>query len=371
MIAFVSYIRFLFKGDGRAVPISTHSGPRESSRASFDSGFPPSYHKRGSQSSLQRSPSINTPQRQISIESQPGSDSGHPMSPFNQPPPVDIDSHPSRHKSGRSAPRSITSSASQYENTELDSGIASRRSSCRDSLTSATDSFLECDQFELDPEKSSPSPNNDFIVGQLESDQHYMPLRHSSINSVPPKQSHYMVQRSHSTATCHPSQRADEYEKMINPRQQQQQIKKEGYVLMQPAQVTAYGPDAAMMQIRAASDSPTHSSPSRSLHPINEGEVLNNRHESDYENYPLPEGFENARFTYYATEYENVQKVRQELNSEEPPPIYRSNSRSINHKETVVLPKSSSPHSQNVRIVPGYRDTRLSNSPSPVLIPTP
>ena len=353
------------------MPISTHSGPRESSRASFDSGFPPSYHKRGSQSSLQRSPSINTPQRQISIESQPGSDSGHPMSPFNQPPPVDIDSHPSRHKSGRSAPRSITSSASQYENTELDSGIASRRSSCRDSLTSATDSFLECDQFELDPEKSSPSPNNDFIVGQLESDQHYMPLRHSSINSVPPKQSHYMVQRSHSTATCHPSQRADEYEKMINPRQQQQQIKKEGYVLMQPAQVTAYGPDAAMMQIRAASDSPTHSSPSRSLHPINEGEVLNNRHESDYENYPLPEGIENARFTYYATEYENVQKVRQELNSEEPPPIYRSNSRSINHKETVVLPKSSSPHSQNVRIVPGYRDTRLSNSPSPVLIPTP
>ena len=95
-------LRFLFKCDGQAVPITAEPSPPDHGQASFDSGFSPSYHKRGSQSLLQRSPTIITPQRQLSIKSQSSSDSSHLSSPFSadsNPPPIDFDSHPNRIKS--------------------------------------------------------------------------------------------------------------------------------------------------------------------------------------------------------------------------------------------------------------------------------
>lgn len=365
--------------------------PPDPTRASFDSGFPPSYHKRGSQSSLQRSPSINTPQRQLSIDSQTGSDSGHHSSPLSHhhppPPPIDYDSHPNRQK--RSAPRNI-STHSHYENTDLDSGIASRRSSSsyRDSISS--ESYMDNDQFTLDPESSLTDSLQDdkFPAGILEeSDGHsyfnsrhhegphtHPPSRHYSVPTVPARALH----RSHSTSTCHPSQRSSDYERMIHPRQQMSQ---EGYIVMQPAQIT--GPESAMAQLQLThNESPTsipsHTSPPRSLHPINEDKS------SDYENYPLDRDIDSEQFTYYTPSYENIETIRQELSSrrhtvDEPPPIiYRSNSLSSN-KETVTLKGRNSrrscspPQHHNVRVVEhcSVLGNNRDDSPSPVLISTP
>ena len=345
--------RFLFKGDGRAVPISAQRHQPDPHRASFDSGFPPSYSKRGSQSSLQRSPSINTPQRQVSVDSQNGSDSGHGISPH--PPPVDMGSHPNRHKQGRSAPRNISVS-SQYENTSVDSGVTSQRSSsCRDSLASVPDSFCD-EQFELDTEKSSPNDSlidDRFPAGSLEPDQ-VSSARHYSLPSIPAKQLH----RSHSTATCHPSQRSDEYERMMHPKQH---AREDGYIFMQPAT----GPESALQQLRSLSDSPSRVSPPRLLGTINEDKVASSDQQdsSIYENFPLDRDIENETFTCFMTTYENIDNVRQELSRQSlageeatrsPSGIHRSNSHS-SHKETVVLGEKlkscSPPQKKNVRTV--------------------
>ena len=142
IIHFHFHYRFLFKGDGRAAPISTQTSNvrgDQSSRVSFDSGVPPSYPKRGS-ASYQQSPSISTPQRQASVDSQV-SDSGHPSSPFDQPPPVHLHTHPSRRNSFK------------YENVDRDSGISSgtfissRRSS---TMSESQVDGIDDDQFQLE-----------------------------------------------------------------------------------------------------------------------------------------------------------------------------------------------------------------------------
>ncbi|XP_019856449.1 PREDICTED: insulin receptor substrate 1-like isoform X2 [Amphimedon queenslandica] len=359
---------FLFKGDGRAVPITAQPPPPEPGRASFDSGFPPSYHKRGSQSSLQRSPSINTPQRQLSIESQPSSDSGHPSSPFSSnsnPPPIDFDSHPNRIKSRRSAPRTI-SAHYPYENTsEMDS---SRRSSSsyRDSINS--ESFTD-EQFPLEPEVSpndSFPDERSFVEHDGGSHHPHFNTRHYSVPSMPSRQLH----RSHSTATCHPSQRSGDYERMIHPRHSQGEIKYGGgayedprdqYVKMQPASIN--GPESALAQLRISGEvhtpSPPYQQSSQSLQPINEDR-------SDYENFPLTRDIESESFTYYTPSYENITQVRQELASRHSP----SSGTGRTHREPVVFGprlKSVSPQSHNVRMAYiGNRD-----SPSPEIIATP
>jgi hypothetical protein len=388
IILVVSSIRFLFKGDGRAVPISAHPQPSDHSRASFDSGFPSSYSKRNSQSSLQRSPSINTPQRQNSMDynSQHGSDSGHPVSPFvhsSVPPPVDMDSHPNRLKMERSAPRNISMSRSnsQYENMSdnfppMSNRSSSRRSSCRESTS---DSCL----FEFDQDKSSPSPDEDekFPAGSLEPDGGHgvlPPSRHYSIPVAPPRP----LLRSHSTSTCQPSQRSDEYERMINPKNS---INKDGYVFMQPAN----GPESALQQLKNSSESSTPSPcRSSSLYPITEDHSLNgidlpDGDESDYVNLPFALNIKEEEFTYYETTYENVHSVRERLHQrreeESGPPaiLHRSNSCS-SRKETVIigerLKSVSPPHSHNIRIVQtntSYSPDKSRNSPSPVVIGTP
>ena len=195
---FFSFVRFLFKGDGRAVPISAQQQPQDPTWAYFDSDFPLSYHKRGSQSSLPRSPSINTPQRQLSMDSQTDrtQDTTSPLS-HQPPPPVDYDSHPNRQKPGRSAPRSI-STHSQYEKADIDSGIASRRSSSSYRDSTSSESYID-EQFALDPESSFNDNLQDerFPAGSLEPENHFHsrhfddyhphthpPSRHYSIPTV-------------------------------------------------------------------------------------------------------------------------------------------------------------------------------------------
>ena len=358
-------LRFLFKGDGRAVPITAQPPPPDHGRASFDSGFPPSYHKRGSQSSLQRSPSINTPQRQLSIESQPSSDSGHPSSPFSahsNPPPIDFDSHPNRIKSRRSAPRTI-STHYQYENAaEFD---ASRRSSSsyRDSINS--ESFTD-EQFSLEPEVSP----NDSLPDELDGSHAHFNTRHYSIPNVPARP----LLRSHSTATCHPSQRSGDYERMIHPRHAQvggdfrqgDEASRDPYIVMQPALIN--GPESALAQLRLADTNSSTPSPplahsaGQSLEPIDEDKT-------DYENFPLRRDIENETFTYYTQSYENIQQVREELASNAASGGHHRSS--MSHKETVSLgtrlKSVSPPQTQNVRVVQHWNR----DSPSPEIIATP
>ena len=354
------------------MPITAQPPPPEPGRASFDSGFPPSYHKRGSQSSLQRSPSINTPQRQLSIDSQPSSDSGHPPSPFSSnsnPPPIDFDSHPNRIKSRRSAPRTI-SAHYLYENaSEMD---CSRRSSSsyRDSINS--ESFTDEQQFPLEPEVSpneSFPDERSFVEHDGGSHHPHFNTRHYSVPCVPSRPLH----RSNTTATCHPSQRSGDYERMIHPRHSHSEIKYEGgedprdqYIKMQPAFIN--GPESALAQLRVSSDVHTPSPPlyqqtNQSLEPINEDR-------SDYENFPLKRDIGSESFTHYTPScpsYENITQVRQELASRHSP----SNGSGRSHREPVVLGSRlksvSPPQSHNVRVAYiGNRD-----SPSPEIIATP
>lgn len=352
--------RFLFKGDGRAVPISTQQqnmhADQHNNRVSFDSGVHTSCPK-GSASSLHRSPSISTPQRQQSIHSQ-GSDSGLPpsfppkrasassyqspnisrqmsteshgsetSSPYSQqPPPVHLNSHPSRRHSLRS-----TSTSINYENVDTDSGISSYNSaSSRRSSTMSE--MTDGDQFQLETEDENNGPfrsdSADGIVG-----------RHTTF-STHRSTSHYQVPpiRSHTVSSPRPYLHSGDYEKMINPRSNSLShiTPEEQYVQMRPA------PPNKTNSFRSLSDSPP-----KQLRPITEGRVQQQHDDepSNYENVAFQSNVKQSDFQYYAPQYENMEEFQR--------------TRSIGQSSKCVNGVS-----------PGNTHTIETHSP-PVIIPTP
>ena len=260
---------------------------------SFDSGFPPSYHKRGGSSS-NHSPSINTPQRhltpqrQLSIDSQ-GSDSGHPSSLFGSlnPPPVDMDSHPSRQKSyARVIGR-------PYENNDIPGqNNGSRRSSeISDTPPISLDSAIDdTDQFLLDSDIHTSPPEN--CVLNSSDSSHRLSVHISS-----PSQRISHLKQSHSMAATYQPPSSGEYERMIHPKSTDTYM----YVQMKPVPFLGMPLRTESCPTRSSSDSPP-----RSLHPITEGEVTSDHDEKDYVNYPFTSNMSDEDFTYYAKEYENM-----------------------------------------------------------------
>ena len=361
--------RFLFKGDGHAVPISTQQAhlrtDNTSNRVSFDSGVPPSYPKRGS-SSYHQSPSISTPQRQHSIDSQAsdsglppsypkrssssssyhqqsptpqrqlsidsqGGDLGHPSSPYNPPPPVHLNTHPSRRHSFRS-------NGTNYENVDNDSGISSFGTNSRRSSTMSE--MTDGEQFHLDTE-------DDSLMNRHDSSENT--ARHTTFSSSRTS-SHYQVPqpiRSHTVSSPRPYQHAGEYEKMINPRNNPAvNLQEDQYIEMKPAAASK------TTQFRSLSDSPP-----KQLHPIAEGRILHNQQRasrdlSNYENLSFQSSVKQADFEYYTPQYENMDQFRETQRRQ------GSFSREDKHVKS-VSPSSN----QNVRMV---------ETPSPpVIIPTP
>lgn len=334
----------MFKGDGRAVPISTqqanaHAMEQQNNRVSFDSGVAPSYPKKGSSSSSYlQSPSISTPQRQQSTDSQ-ASDSGLPpsyprrtsssssfhqqspsvftphrhsgidhqmdagqqsSSPYNhqQPPPVDLNSHPSRRHSFRS-------SASVYENVDSDSGIGSCSSSSRrgSTMTELTDG----EQFHLDTEDD---PNGGTPI-RSETDPGGVVTRHPTFCNAKSTQSHYQVPpiRSHTVSSPRPSLHSSDYEKMIHPKGNgpalQAQVPDDQYIQMRPAPTRSNS-------LRSVSDSPPTT---KVLHPIKEGRVMNDRRPLNYENTTFHSSVQEHEFEYYVPKYENLDQFKEKRHS--------------------------------------------------------
>ena len=322
IIHFHFHYRFLFKGDGRAAPISTQTSSVRgdlSSRLSFDSGVPPSYPKRGS-ASYQQSPSINTPQRQASVDSQV-SDSGHSSSPFDQPPPVHLHTHPSRRNSFK------------YENVDRDSGISSgtfissRRSS---TMSESQVDGLDDEQFQLEDDNGRSDPTT---------------ARHTTFSS--PKTSHYQHPptpiRCHTVSSPHPYQHASEYEKMIHPRAGLAQPSgTEEYVQMRPAHNRT-------QTFRSYSDSPP-----KHLHPISEDKIPSRQEQegSNYENLSFQSNIKENDFEYYVPQYENMDQFKKDQKA-----LYRHNSFSQGDDKGV---KSASPSSS--------RNVRHVETPSPPVI---
>ena len=275
---------FLFKGDGRAVAIQAHTRPADAQpRASFDRSLPPSYSRRASADSFQTQ-TINTPRRQRSTDSQGESDSGHPPSPLSSsispPPAVDLKSHPNRRRlSGsihRSSPRDIT-----YENTEIDSGFRDMSASVDSCL--GGESMFDMENGSLDDRLSYM---DDLATGSM--DERDFQQRHPTLPSSLPRRIRMATHRSNSTATCKPSQHAQEYIEMMHPRAAQA---KDSYVFMQPV-----GP----IQLDG--------SPPRSLSPITETEPRKNRFvPSSYENHMLPSEMAGQKYVMYQRPYENVE----------------------------------------------------------------
>ena len=238
-----------------------------------------------------QSPSINTPQqhltpqRQLSIDSQ-GSDSGHPSSPFGSliPPPVDMDSHPSRQKSYPRVIRHL------YDIPGQNNG--SRSSEISDTPPISLDSAInDTNQFLLDSDMHTSAPEN--CVLNSSNSSHRLSVHISSPS-----------QWSHSMATTYQSPSSGEYERMIHPKCT------DTYVQMKPAAFLGMPLCTESCPTRSSSDSPPHL-----LHPITEGEVTSDHDEKDYINYPFTSNMSDENFTYYAKEYENMEIFKKEMKS--------------------------------------------------------
>lgn len=357
-------LSFLFKGDGRAVAIPTQGTSHDPAhpRASFDNTLPPSYSRRASCS--YQSQTINTPLRQHSTDSQGESDSGHPPSPLSSsvsPPPVDLKSHPSRRRSNpslrRSSPRDITSL--QYENT--DSGV-------RDMSGSVDSSYGGENMFDMESAGSFEERRGTYLddaelaTGSLETGERESHLqRHPTLPSPQPSRIRALAHRSNSTATCHPSQRAQDYIDMMHPRAG---LIKQDYVMMRPV-----GP-AQLDNV----------SPPRSLSPITETESRNMRaHRDNYENHPLPIEVMNEKSVIYQIPYENVEHIggRFAMSSSKDMPSHRQSKEQVVYGvEGVSINgqsrSSSSPQTpEYVRFEGKGDEPRLTDSPSPVVIDLP
>ena len=250
---------------------------------------------------------------------------------------------------------------------------------------------MEPNMFELEADSLSPEDLSE--VRPV--DRQHSITRHNSIPSSSNGNISSLPHRSHSTSTCHPSARAEEYIRMINPKLQ---LEKDDYVVMHPAS------DDTLRQMRSDSDSPRRTG----LHPI-----VENKDTEDYQNVAMMLNNGSEKFVNYSRSYENIEHVRQELEQNNLYDVPRSSKHEIydvprstgysthniptrnsstdlydvprgsqkrdspprTDKEQVVIGnggriKCVSPpsHSSNVRTCYGY--TR-SSSPSPVIIDTP
>ncbi len=276
----------------RSPSISTPQRQQSIDSQASDSGLPPSYPKRSSSSSIYPHQQSPTPQRQLSIDSQ-GGGGDHSSSPRNNPPPpVHLSTHPSRRHSFRS-------NSANYENVDTDSGISSYTNSRRSSTMSE---MTDGEQFQLeDAEGESLSNRHDSSDISTTTT-----VRHTTFSS-----SHYQVpqpvNRSHTVSGSRPYQHAEQYEKMINPRNSQMVYSQEDqYVQMRPAPTKTNS-------FRSSSDSPP-----KPLYPIVEGTILTNNRDhrisrndlSNYANVSFQATVKPSDFEYYTPNYENIDHIR-------------------------------------------------------------
>ena len=118
------FCSFLFKGDGTAVPIHTHTPSLyDSPRASFDANFHPAYQRENSVGSLGHSNPLLSRSRSIDHDSGFVGSPGSFTAPKLEGPPVRLDKHPSiRRKRDASNPRDIRRSSNSSINSPMGSG---------------------------------------------------------------------------------------------------------------------------------------------------------------------------------------------------------------------------------------------------------
>ena len=191
-------------------------------------------------------------------------------------------SHPNRRRlSGASIHRSSPRDIITYENTEIDSGV-------RD-MSNSVDSCIGAESM-FDMENGSFDDRSSYLdelpTGSMEERD---VQRHPTLPSSQPRRIKMATHRSNSTATCKPSQHAQEYIEMMHPRAAQV---KDNYVLMQ-----SVGP----VQLDG--------SPPRSLSPITETESRKAHRfaPTSYENHMLQSEIAGQKFITYQTPYENVE----------------------------------------------------------------
>lgn len=215
-------------------------------------------------------------------------------SPYNnqQPPPVDLNSHPSRRQSYRT---------SMYENVDTDSGIGSCGSRRGSTMTEMTDG----EQFQLDTEDDPSAPmrsETDPAGGVIN--------RHPTFCNAKSTPSHYQVPpvRSHTVSSPRPSLHSSDYERMINPKANvpiQAPPPDDQYIQMRPA------PNRSN-SLRSVSDSPPTN---KALHPIAEGRVMTDRRPLNYENTTFQSSVQEHEFEYYTPKYENMDQFREKRHS--------------------------------------------------------
>ena len=188
--------------------------------------------------------------------------------------------------------------------------------------------------------------------------------RHPTLPSTQPSRIKVQTHRSNSTATCLPSQRAQDYIEMMHPRAG---LLKQDYVMMRPAGTAVDG-----------------NTPPRSLSPITEAAPRGMRMPSDnYENHPLPFEVATQKSYVYQTPYENVEQGEDglELSSGKEMRSHRQSKEEVMYGigevsiSGQVRSTSSPPVGGYVRFVEKaesrHSDDRLTDSPSPVVIEMP
>lgn len=315
-----------------------------------------------------QSPGLHPQMRQLSVESQAESELGQSPS-SGVPPPVDLSSHPSRRRSQRVS-EPIAYNKTPYENTtEVDSGIASQRSSMR-SESETTQFEIEADQGSVDAVDEGVGDMEIFGLDEDHAHTHGLLQR---ADSVPHggSSAHRAPNRSLTTSGCQPSLRMTEYMRMMNPRSN---MVKDEYVLMHPAALSGHNHERSHV--------PAETEP-RSLFPISEGKG-HVKSQTIYENHELPP---DAPFVDYSPNYENIgaiQRRKKYLHGYEMCDSDHQLKNGPHHllsENQSSIARSISPPSNTRLVETGLYDipsrhtrmdeSRMASSPSPVIIDTP
>lgn len=356
------FYSFLFKGDGTAVPIHTHSHPLyDCPRASFDTNFPPSYQRENSIGSLGHSNPILSRSRSTDHDSGFVGSPGSFTSPKLEGPPVRLDKHPSiRRKRDASNPREIhrrrssgstNSPLGSFSETTSVSGSA--EPSYDDGQSSGNQSRSISPQDECDGD----------VVGCMdpESEHSNVPM-YEVVPGVGTASSQHRTVMRGGTRT--------EYETMVNPN-----ANEDAYVQMSKAPPLALRNHTNPMSVPQpqAYNTTQHN---RSSQPNAVAAARNNydtlptikeAKQDTYVNYPLPQDLKGVPSRVYTPDYQNVEldssgERRRSLSREqnERRPSIR-NRRDSDH-ESVHLPvKNGSP--------PIVGGVQVKNSPPRQVLP--
>ncbi len=325
------FYSFLFKGDGTAVPIHTHTPTLyDSPRPSFDANFPPSYQRENSVGSLGHSNPI------LSRSRSTDHDSGFVGSPVNftspklEGPPVRLDKHPSiRRKRDASNPREIHRSSSTTSSMGSFSETGSVEPSCDDGQLSGHQSRSISPQDECDGD----------VVGCMDPESEHSGVPMYEV--VSGANSQHRVMRGGANT---------QYEKMVNPNASEDE-----YVQMSKAPPLSLQNHTNPMSVPQpqAYKSTQHNKSNQQHNPVaarNNYDTLPTireaKQQDTYVNHPLPQDLKGVPSHEYIPDYQNVELAssgerRGSLSREQSERRHSMRSRRDSDHERVHLPRKS------------------------------